>query len=74
LEKTKIAITTEYIRLDQFIKFCGIVQTGGQAKELILKGMVFVNEEVCLQRGKKLRGGESVYLSGRCFEVIKNDC
>lgn len=74
MEKTRIAITTEYIRLDQFIKFCGATETGGQAKELILRGLVFVNEEICLQRGKKLREGDVVRLSNRYFEVGKNDC
>lgn len=74
MEKMKIAITTEYIRLDQFLKFCGAVQTGGQAKELILKGLVSVNEDICLQRGKKLRKGDTIHLFDQYFEVIKNDC
>ena len=57
-----VVIETEYIKLDSFLKFCGAVQTGGQAKELILGGKVRVNGETCLMRGKKLRPGDGVVL------------
>ncbi len=50
-----VKIETEYIKLDQFLKLAGVVQTGGQAKELIINGEVIVNGEVCTQRGKKIR-------------------
>lgn len=50
----EVEISTEFIKLDQFLKFAGIVETGGQGKALINEGMVLVNGEVCLQRGKKL--------------------
>ena len=61
-----IAIHTETIRLDSFLKLTGLVDTGGQAKLLIQESQVLVNGEVCPQRGKKLRrrhrspGGEPV--------------
>lgn len=42
----KIKISTEFIKLDQFLKFTGEIGTGGQAKELILDGQVKVNGEV----------------------------
>ena len=64
-----IAITTEYIRLDAFVKLTGAVDTGGQAKVLIQEGQVQVNGEPCLQRGKKLRPGDQVALLGRQFQV-----
>lgn len=51
----QILIETEYIKLDQFLKLAGIVQTGGQAKMLISEGSIIVNNEVVLQRGKKIR-------------------
>lgn len=51
----QIPIETEYIKLDQFLKLAGIVQTGGQAKMLISEGSIIVNNEVVLQRGKKIR-------------------
>ena len=48
------------IRLDQFLKLMDIVQTGGHAKQIIQNGEVYVNGEVCTQRGKKLRAGDVV--------------
>ncbi len=50
----KIAINPPHIRLDQLLKFAGVVATGGEAKEAVLSGDVKVNGEVCLQRGKKI--------------------
>lgn len=55
-----IKITTEYIKLDQLLKFSGVAPSGVDAKEMILDGIVSVNEEVCTMRGKKLRPGDSV--------------
>lgn len=49
----KIVIRTEFIKLDSFIKYAGLTDTGGQAKEIVLAGMVKVNGEVCTMRGKK---------------------
>jgi len=53
----QIGIHTEYIKLDSFLKLAGVTETGGQAKELIEKQLVFVNGETCTQRGRKLRPG-----------------
>lgn len=58
--KEIIEITTEYIKLDSFLKFCGACETGGQAKEWVQDGVVLVNDQVCTMRGKKLRGGDVV--------------
>lgn len=55
-----VKIHTEYIKLDDLLKFAGIIGSGGQAKAVILDGLVKVNGEVCTMRGKKLRGGEIV--------------
>lgn len=65
----KIAITTEYIKLDAFLKFCTAVSSGGEAKVLIAGGQVTVNGEVCTVRGKKLRPGDVVSLAGMDYEV-----
>lgn len=51
----QILIETDFIKLDQFLKLAGVVQTGGQAKMLISEGSIIVNNEVVLQRGKKIR-------------------
>ena len=66
---TVIAITGEYIRLDQFLKFAGIAETGGMAKEIIAAGGVRVNGEVVTERGRKLRGGMIVRAGGGVFVV-----
>lgn len=59
-EMNEISITTEYIKLDQFLKLCSAVQTGGQAKMMIADGMVKVNNEKVFERGKKLRKNDIV--------------
>jgi len=66
-----ITIHTSFIKLDQFLKFCGAVQTGGLSKQIIADGLVRVNGEVCTMRGKKLRDGDKVSL-GTLHFVVKN--
>ncbi len=61
----KIRINTEFIKLDAFLKFAGLCETGGEAKELIQGGAVKVNGEVCTMRGKKCRAGDTVELKAR---------
>ena len=56
----KIKISTEYIKLDQLLKFSGIAESGSMAKEMIFDGIVTVNGEICLMRGKKIRCGDVV--------------
>lgn len=65
----KIAITSEFIKLDAFLKFSGLCETGGEAKLCVEDGLVSVNGEICTQRGKKLRPGDTVELDGEAFEV-----
>lgn len=55
-----IKITTEYIKLDQLLKFAGIVDSGVFAKEIIWDGCVKYNGEVCTMRGKKVYPGDKV--------------
>lgn len=57
-----IQISTEYIKLDQLLKFSGISFSGADAKELILSGVVSVNGEECTMRGKKIRPGDEVLI------------
>lgn len=56
----EIQITTEFIKLDQFLKFAGVADTGAMAKLMVKDGMVDVNGEVCTMRGKKLHPGDTV--------------
>lgn len=65
-----VRITTEYIKLDQLLKFAGITATGAEAKELILDGAVAVGGEVCTMRGKKLRSGDSVSVTLEGEEIV----
>ena len=64
MQEQKVAITTEFIKLDALLKFAGVAETGGEAKEAVQAGDVKVNGEVCTMRGKKLRPGDRVELPG----------
>ncbi len=65
----KVKITTEFIKLDQLLKFAGAVAIGSEAKELILDGQVMVNGEICTMRGKKIRSGDTVTVNGQDIVV-----
>ncbi len=67
--ETKILINTEYIKLDQFLKWCGIADTGGTAREIITGEDVYINGEIETRRGRKLRPGDRVDIFGRTFVV-----
>ena len=64
MQEEKVPITTEYIKLQDLLKFAGVMDTGGMAKEVIQAGEVKVNGEVCTMRGKKLRPGDVAELDG----------
>lgn len=55
-----VEITTEFIKLQDFLKFCDAVSSGGMAKNFVQNGEVTVNGEVETRRGKKLRPGDIV--------------
>lgn len=65
----KIKIQTEYIKLDQFLKWTGVAESGVHAKDMILAREVKVNGEVEERRGKKLYKGDKVEIAGKTFEV-----
>ncbi len=66
---TEIEIYSDFIKLDAFLKYCGAVGTGGEAKLRIADGEVLVNGEVCTQRGKKLRAGDTVSFGPEAYCV-----
>lgn len=66
----EVKITTEYIKLDQLLKFSGAVAIGSEAKELISAGRVKFNGEVCTMRGKKVRPGDTVTVDGKDISVV----
>lgn len=65
----KVKIDTEYIKLEQMMKFAGIVGTGSDAKLLIGNGEVKVNGTTELARGKKLRAGDIVEFEGKSYMI-----
>lgn len=69
MQKQEIKISTEFIKLEGLLKFAGVVETGGEAKQIIQEGDVLVNGEVCTMRGKKLRPGDVVLL-GESVELV----
>lgn len=69
----KITITTEFIKLQDLLKFANLVETGGEAKERIQGGEVRVNGEVCTMRGKKIRPGDVVLFAGQELTVAYAD-
>jgi len=68
-----ITITTEYIKLQDLLKFASLVSTGGEAKIAIAEGQVRFNGEVCTQRGKKIRPGDAVAYRGHELTVAYAD-
>ena len=64
MQEETVQINTEYIKLQDLLKFAGVVDTGGMAKEVIQAGEVRVNGETCAMRGKKLRPGDVAELDG----------
>ncbi len=66
----ELVIKEEYIKLDSALKYSGVLGTGGQAKMVIQDGLVKVNGEVCLMRGKKLRRDDIFEFENQKF-IIK---
>lgn len=69
----KILIKGDYITLGQFLKHVNAVESGAMAKMVIADGEVFVNGEVEVRRGKKLRHGDKVSFDGIDYEVVNED-
>lgn len=67
----EVKIKDDYIRLDDLLKFEGMVATGGHAKFVIQGGEVLLNGEVCTMRGKKLHSGDKVTFENTSFLVVK---
>jgi Uncharacterized conserved protein len=66
----KILIKTEYIKLDSLLKLSAVAVTGGEAKNIIKDGFVWVNGNICTERGKKIREGDKVDVGGEIIEVV----
>lgn len=66
----EVKINTEFIKLDSFLKFTGACSLGSEAKFFIQNGEVKVNDEVEIQRGKKLYKGYIVEFQGEQYKVV----
>ncbi|KEP74336.1 tRNA synthetase RNA-binding protein [Microbacterium sp. SUBG005] len=64
-----ISVGSEMIRLGPFLKFAGILDSGGDVKEAIIDGYVQVNGEIERRRGRQLQAGDVVTFEGRSFRV-----
>jgi ribosome-associated protein len=65
-----VRIHTEFIKLDALLKFAGLCETGGIAKEVVQQGEVSVNGAVCTMRGKKVRAGDTVTFAGKTVRIL----
>lgn len=68
-ERISVPITTEFIKLESFLKLANAAGSGGMAKNFIQNGEVEVNGETCTMRGKKLRPGDSIRFNGAEYLV-----
>ena len=71
MESHEVKIKTEFIKLQDLLKFAGAVETGGDAKLIIQEGRVAVNGEVCTMRGKKLRPGDRAVIDDETELVVQ---
>ena len=71
METYSVNIRTEFIKLQDLLKFAGAVETGGNAKRIIQEGRVTVNGESCAMRGKKLRPGDRAVIDGETELVVQ---
>jgi ribosome-associated protein len=64
-----VPIRDETIRLGQFLKLAGLIDSGADAKAVIADGLVIVNDTVERRRGRQLRAGDTVEFDGRRARV-----
>jgi ribosome-associated protein len=66
----EVKVNTKIIKLDSFLKWCGAVSLGSEAKIYVQDGQVKVNGEVETRRGKKLTYGDTVEFEGKIYKII----
>lgn len=65
----EVPIRDESIRLGQFLKLANLIESGAEAKVVVAKGLVSVNGEVEIRRGRQLRDGDVVEIGGMSARV-----
>ena len=73
MKKSIVKINTDFIKMDQLVKFAGIAETGGQAKEIIMSKKCYYNGELCCMRGKKFYPGDVLRVYDIEIEVSKTN-
>lgn len=69
MEPVDVPITDDSIRLGQFLKLASLIDSGADAKAVIAEGLVSVNGEVEIRRGRQLRPGDTVTLGEQAARV-----
>lgn len=69
----RVEITTDFIKLEAFLKLADACSSGGMAKAAIQEGEVKVNGDLCTMRGKKLHDGDTVLFDGAVYRVCHAD-
>ena len=70
MKTVEIKIHTDFIKLVSLLKYAGVVETGGIAKEIIAEERIKVGGEVCTMRGKKIRAGDRVQIDELDTEIL----
>ena len=65
----EVPIRDESIRLGQFLKLANLIESGAEAKVVVAEGLVSVNGEVEIRRGRQLRDGDVVEIGGMSARV-----
>lgn len=75
-DATKIIteLESEFVELYKILKFEGVSESGGAAKQAIADGLVSVNGEVETRKRKKISAGDHIQVSGQSIQVVgKNE-
>ncbi len=67
----EIKIKDEFIKLGQLLKLAGVVEDGVEAKFVIQDGLVKVNGETDIRRGRKIFEGDIVSFQGKEIKVVR---
>ncbi|WP_438947163.1 RNA-binding S4 domain-containing protein [Tsukamurella asaccharolytica] len=70
-EAIDVTISDDVIRLGQFLKLAGLIDSGAEAKAVIAEGEVTVNGEVDVRRGRQLAAGDVVEVFGQSARVAR---
>ena len=65
----EITINSEFITLGQFLKFADVISTGGEAKLFLSQNDVYINGELDVRRGRKLRSGDRIKILGETYLI-----